>query len=105
MQKQIFIDKFFVPGAAVEEFVQRMNYNRKFLRKLEGFVTDSGYKQSDENGNATFVTVAIWESLDAINKAKEAVQTEYKRIGFNMPQFLQKHDIKMERGIYQGLND
>lgn len=101
MERKIFIDKFFVPANAAEEFVQRMDYNRTFLRKLQGFVSDQAYQQTDENENKIFITVAIWESLDAINKAKEAIQAEYKRIGFNMPDFIQKHDIKMEREIYQ----
>lgn len=105
MGKQIFIDKFFVPAESVEEFVHRMNYNRKFLRKFGGFVTDHAYKQIDEQGNTTFITVAIWESLDAIHKAKDSVQEEYKRIRFNMPEFLNTHDIKIERGIYQEIND
>ena len=101
MGKKIFIDKFFVPADAAEEFVQRMNYNRTFLKKLQGFITDYGYKQTDEKGDAIIITVAVWESLDAIHKAKEAVQEEYKRIGFNPADFYEKFNIRMERGIYQ----
>ncbi len=101
MKKKIFIDKFFVPANAEKEFIQRMNYNRKFLKTLPGFIIDQGYRQTDEKGNSTFITIAIWENIDAINNAKEAVQKEYKRIGFNPLDFYEKYNIKMERGIYQ----
>ncbi len=98
--KQIFIDKFIVPKNAIEEFIQRMNYNRGFIRNLPGFVQDAAYERTDENGNKIVVTVAIWQSENAIKKAKEAVQAEYARIGFHPEEMLMRLNIVLERGTY-----
>ncbi len=98
--RQVFIDKFVVPKNAVEEFIQRMNYNRGFIRNLPGFLQDAAYERTDENGNTVVVTIAVWESEDAIKKAKEAVQTEYDRIGFHPAEMFARLNIALERGIY-----
>ncbi len=103
--KRNLIDKFFVPANAEEEFIQRMNYNRKFIKTLPGFIKDDVYEQTGENGNLIIVTIATWENEDAINKAKEAVQAEFKRIGFNPFEFYQRLEIKLERGIYRSLSE
>jgi len=100
MNKQILIDKFFVPGNSIEEFSQRMNYNRSFIKKLSGFIKDEVYQQIDEEGNLTIITVAIWENQESLSNAKNAVQAEYKRIDFNPADFYQRLNIIMERGIY-----
>ena len=98
--RQILIDKFVVPDNAVEEFIQRMNYNRSFIRQLPGFIQDMAYEQMDESGNTIVVTIAVWENLEAINKAKEAVQAEYNRIGFRPAEMFARLNIAFERGTY-----
>lgn len=98
--KQVFIDKFTLPKTAVEEFYERMNYNRNFIKRLPGFIEDAAYEQMEENGKVNVITVAVWESHEALRKAKEAVQAEYKRIGFNPPELLTRLNVTSERGIY-----
>jgi len=101
--KQIFIDRFILPQNAKTEFLQRMQYNRTFLRTLPGFISDAAYERTDDQGNLVMVTIAIWESEDAIARAKAAVQAEYKRIGFNMNEMFERLKITMERGTYHEL--
>jgi len=100
MKNQILIDKFFVPNNSSEEFIQRMNYNSGFIKNLRGFVKDEVYEQRDENGNRVIITIAIWENQERLTEAKNAVQTEYARIGFNPVEFYQRLNINMERGLY-----
>lgn len=95
-----FIDKFFIPSAGIAEFHERMKMNREFLRTLPGFIKDVAYEHPDENGNLICITVAEWTSMDALNKAKEAVQVEYKKEGFNPVEMFQRLHISMDRGIY-----
>jgi heme-degrading monooxygenase HmoA len=95
------IDKFFVPKNALEEFIQRMNYNRNFIKNLPGFIEDDVYEQTDEQGDLNIITIATWESQEHINEAKNAVQSEYKRMGFNMAEFIGRLNIKIERGVYK----
>lgn len=105
MKKQVLIDKFFVPKNSIEEFSQRINYNRSFIKKLPGFIKDEAYRQIDGEGNLTIITVAIWKDHKSIDNAKLTVQAEYKRIGFNPVEFYQRLNIKMERGIFNELED
>jgi heme-degrading monooxygenase HmoA len=99
--KQIFIDKFIVPANAGTEFIKQMNYNRNFIKNLDGFIEDTVYEHTDDAGNLVIITIAVWQNAEVLEKAKAAVQEEYKRIGFNPAELLAKWDIKMERGIYK----
>ena len=76
-----FIDKFFVPAAAITAFRERVLINRNFIKKLPGLIEDAAYEYTDSDGNLICITVALWQNQDALNKAKEAVQTEYKKEG------------------------
>ena len=98
-----FIDKFSVPPAAQKEFYERMSINRSFIKKLPGFITDAAYEYTDDNGNLICVTVAQWESRDAFNKAREAVQAEYKREGFDAAAMFKRLNITADRGVYTAL--
>lgn len=100
-----FIDKFFIPAAAINEFMERMKINRNFIKTLPGFVQDVAYQYSDENGNLICITVAEWESMDAMNKAKEAVQAEYAKEGFNPAEMMKRLNISMDRAIYHLVKD
>ena len=103
--RQIFIDKFIIPESSFEEFSERMNYNRQFIKKISGFIQDKVYKSIDEPGNISIITIAEWEDELSLKKAKELVQNEYARINFNPPAFMSKLNIKMERGTYQEINE
>lgn len=101
--KQIFIDRFFVPHAAKQEFTLRMNINRDFIKTLPGFIEDTAYERTDEHGNFLCITIAVWENEDVLNRAKEAVQEEYKKQGFNPAEMLERLQITMDRGTYREL--
>lgn len=95
-----FIDKFLIPAAAKQEFYERMNINRNFIKNLPGFIEDAGYEYTDAQGNLICVTVALWENHEALAKAKEAVQAEYKKQGFDAAEMLKRLNIVADRGIY-----
>lgn len=96
-----FIDKFFVPEKGRQEFMERLNINRNFIKTLPGFVEDAAYEHTDEHGNLIFITIAVWENEEALEKAKETVQAAYKKQGFNLAEMIERLKITMDRGIYQ----
>jgi steroid delta-isomerase-like uncharacterized protein len=96
-----FIDKFFVPEKGKKEFFERTNASRKFLRKLTGFIKDTAYESTDEQGNLHYISIAIWENAEVVKKAKEAVQAEYKQQGFNPSEMIERLNITMERRMYK----
>jgi predicted ester cyclase len=95
-----FIDRFFVPAAAIKEFKERVTINRDFIKNLPGFIEDAAYEYTDKDGNLIMVTVALWQSQEALNNAKEAVQAEYKKTGFDAPALFKRLNITMDRGVY-----
>jgi heme-degrading monooxygenase HmoA len=99
--EQIFIDKFRIPRQAKQEFTEKMNINRAFIKNLPGFIQDSAYERQEDGGYIVCITVAIWESEQALNNAKTAVQAEYQRIGFDPAELLARLDITMERDVYE----
>lgn len=100
-----FIDKFFVPKAAITEFKKRMDDNRRLIKTLPGFLMDEVYEQADAAGNLNIITIACWQNTEAMSAAKGVVQAEYVKTGFNMQKFLQESEIKMERGIYKEVRE
>jgi heme-degrading monooxygenase HmoA len=101
----IFIDKFFVPANAKSEFIHRMNINRSFIKTLPGFIRDDVYVRHDEEQNLVCITIAVWESEEALAKAKLAVQAEYKREGFDPAAMIERLNIKMDRAVYKKLEN
>jgi len=96
----LFIDKFQMPASSREEFIERMNMNRGFIKNQPGFIEDAAYEYVDDKGILHLVTVAQWQSMEAIEKAKEAVQAEYKRIGFDRNELYKRLQITVDRGVY-----
>lgn len=99
------IDKFLVPAAARKEFYERMSSNRNLIKTLPGFIEDAAYEYTDNDGNLICVTVAQWESPEALNKAKETVQAAYKEQGFDMTGMLKRLNITIDRGIYSTVEE
>lgn len=95
-----FIDKFLIPAAAVKEFTERMDYNRAFIKTIDGFVEDKVFSQKMDDGHMSIITVATWKSKEHLAAAKAKVQAEYKRINFDPAEFSQRLHVQMERGIY-----
>jgi predicted ester cyclase len=95
-----FIDKFFVPATAIKEFKERVTINREFIKKLPGFIEDATYEYTDKDGNLILITVALWQNSEALNNAKEAVQAQYKKEGFDAPAMFKRLGITADRGIY-----
>ena len=102
---QILIDKFIVPKDAKQEFMERMNINRNFIKQLPGFVQDAVYESNDEHGNEIYVTVAVWQNEAVFKKAREAVQAEYKKQNFDLPGMLKRLNITIDRGVYKKVGD
>jgi steroid delta-isomerase-like uncharacterized protein len=104
-EKVNLIDKFIIPAAAKKEFYERASINRNFIKTLPGFIEDAAYEYTDAEGNLIFVTVAQWENKEAFAKAREAVQAEYKRQGFDMGEMLKRTHITIDRGVYSELTE
>jgi len=95
------IDRFFVPAAAKTAFYERMNFNRRFIKKLPGFIEDAVYEYTTvKDGNLTCLTVVKWVDREALDNARREILAEYKKQGFDAAEMLIRLNISAERAIY-----
>ncbi|MDR7208404.1 hypothetical protein [Flavobacterium piscis] len=99
--KQVFIDKFIVPEKSKQEFLERVSINRNFIKHLNGFLKDDAYERTDDQGNLIYITIAVWENEALLKKAKETVNTQYIKEGFDITAMFTRLNITLERNIYK----
>ena len=81
--------------------MERLDYNTVFLSKQPGLLENMHYERTDEKGNLVIVTVATWENEAAVERAKNAVQEDYQRLGINLAETLKNWGVTIDRGLYQ----
>src|SRR5262245_46183553 len=99
------IDSFSVPAAARTEFDAAMRRNLRFLHTLPGFVSHTAFEKASGPSTFNIVTIAIWESTEAIAQAAEAVRAYYEKIGFNPAAALSRWGVAAEIGQYEILDE
>ena len=94
------IDNFSVPDEAREEFEATMRRNLAFLQGLPGFRGHVAFEKTGGPTTFNLVTIAVWESKEALDKAGEQVRAYYKTIGFDMPAMLTRWGVRAELGNF-----
>lgn len=97
-----FVDRFSVPRSSIDEFTAQVRYNRGFVAGLPGYLRGEAFERVDDEGNLTLVTIAVWESQGALDRAKRAVQAEFARIGFDPVEFQRRLHVRVEREQFRG---
>ena len=96
-----FIDRFVIPQSAKKEFMERALMARDFLRTLPGFIDDSAYETTDQQGEFVLITIAVWKNEEAVKNAKETVQERYRKEGFDPSGMMKRLNVTMERGVFK----
>lgn len=96
-----FISKYHIPAASKATFLERQQIAATFISTLDGLISSHAYERITENGDTEYITIATWTSEEAVNNAREAVNAENQRTGFNRAEMLQKLNIKMEPGLFR----
>ncbi len=91
------IDTFVVPDEARDELEATMRRNMDFIRTLPGFRGHLVFEKGEGSSTFNLVTVAVWESRMALERAGEEVRAYYARIGFDMPRTLERWRVTMMR--------
>jgi heme-degrading monooxygenase HmoA len=94
------IDKFKVPPPARDEFLTRVRETHGFLSTLPGFVRHSIFEQSSGPGAFNFVTLAEWESAEALEGASKSVAAKFEASGFNPQEVRARLGIDADVAIY-----
>ena len=70
-----------------------MHRNLTFLETLSGFINHVVFEKAGGPTTFDIVTIAVWESPEAIAAAGEKVRTYYHSIGFDLPAMLTRFGI------------
>jgi Antibiotic biosynthesis monooxygenase len=100
-QLRFRIDSFSVPEAARVDFEAAMQRNLAFIETLPGFLGHLVFKKASGPSNFNIVTIAAWESPQAIEKAIPAVRQYYEEIGFNPAEATARWGVAAEIGEYE----
>ncbi len=94
------IDTFTVPDAARAEVAATMRRNMDFIRTLPGFRGHVAFEKRAGTGRFDLVTVAAWESAEAMERASVAVRAHHQAMGLDLPALLARWGVTMERGDF-----
>jgi len=94
------IDKFQVPPSARDQFLTRVREIHGFSSTLPGFVRHAIFEQSSGPGAFNFVTLAEWESVEALEGASKSVAARFAASGFNPQEVRARLGIEADVAIY-----
>ena len=97
------VDRFTVPEAAREEFLAQIADTHRILRTLPGFVRDAILEKPGGPGELVIVTIAEWDSTDAIENARMVMQDRREETGFEPREFMARLGITPELASYRRL--
>src|SRR5262245_36089225 len=97
------IDNFSVPASARADFQAAMERNFAFIQTLRGFLWHLVFEKASGPSTFNVVTIAVWESPEAIEEAIVAVRAYYERIGFNSAAATAEWGVISEVGQYHVL--
>ena len=97
------VDRFNVPNSARDEFLKRVTDTHKILSRQKGFVRDVLLEQSSGPDQFNLVTMAEWESQEAVDGAREAVAELHRQLGFDPREIFGRLGIRAELGNYRPL--
>ena len=101
---QLRIDAFSVPAAARAEFEAAMRRNLAFIETLQGFQGHAVFEKTSGPSTFDLVTIAVWESPEAVASASEKVRAYYEQIGFDMQAMIARWGATASLGFYRALN-
>ena len=99
------VDKFVVPAAAREEFLRRVEETHQLLRRQPGFIRDAILEQVSGPGRFNIVTIAEWESQEAIDAARTVVSKAQVERGFDPQETMRRLSIEADIANYRPVGE
>lgn len=98
------VDKFVVPAAARDAFLERVMATHAVLRAQAGFMRDLVLEQRGGPGEFNLVTLVEWENAGVVAAASDAVARAHAEAGFDRQTFLAQHGIRADIANYGALS-
>lgn len=97
---QFRIDAFTVSETSRDEFESLMHRNLAFIKTLPGFMSHLVFEKINGPTNFNIVTIAVWESSEAVSAASEKVRAYYQSLGLDLPATLARLGVTASLGYY-----
>lgn len=94
------IDKFIVPAAARDRFIERLRATYRALDDAEGCQRNLVLEQVSGAGEFNIVTFVEWRDAAAYEIARTASQERHAATGFDPKQFMDELGVKADLGNY-----
>jgi hypothetical protein len=78
-----------------------MHRNLAFIETLPGFKGHVVFEKTTGPAAFDVVTIAVWESPDAVAAAGAKVRAYYQSIGFDLPAMLERWGVTAALGFYR----
>lgn len=88
------VDKFIVPEAGHNEFLQAVKKTHSLLRTLPGFKQDFILEQVSGPGMYNFVTIVEWANNDYVVEAMQSVKLMQEQENFHPPEIMKRLNIQ-----------
>ena len=98
------VDRFTVPEAARDEFLAQVADTHHILRTLPGFLRDAILEKPGGPGELIILTIAEWDSTEAIANARKVIQERRAETGFEPQEFMAKLGVTPELASYHRLD-
>ena len=98
---QFRIDAFSVPAASRAEFETAMHENAALLATLPGFRGHTVFEKTSGPTTFNIVTIAAWDSAEAMKAAGDKVREHYQKIGFDMQATIARWGVAASIGGYR----
>jgi heme-degrading monooxygenase HmoA len=95
------IDRFDVPAAALEAFMERLRQVQQALDPQPGCLQNLVLAQPGDGGDTRVVTLVEWASAEAAADAKAVMQQRYAQEGFDPPAFMKRLGVRADFGAYR----
>lgn len=96
----VLIDVYTMPEESAPGFIEGAHAIEKLLSALPGFVEGHLHTRVAGDGPFRFVSTAVWDSLEAIENARQVVAADNARRGIDPQAQLAALGIERRRAIY-----
>jgi heme-degrading monooxygenase HmoA len=104
MPQRIYrVDKFAVPAAAREEFLDKVRRTHALLRAQPGFLQDFVLEQSSGPGEFNLVTIVEWATQESVENARAAVASLHRGMNFDAKELFARTGIRADIANYTRL--
>ncbi|GGY61079.1 hypothetical protein GCM10011613_00540 [Cellvibrio zantedeschiae] len=100
-QLRLRVDKFVVPEAVHQQFVEKMKYLQQTLRRLPGCKSANVLSKTEGAGEYNVITLVEWENEAAIADAFSVMQQKFAEEKFDPKEFTRALGVKADLGFYK----